>query len=244
MIEFGFNLSDTLPLEQEIEFAQRHGFTFFQVWYDYRGFSFNNQRSNDVQLLNDSCFPMLIHAVVDIVEFEQEAEHLAENLKPLEITEVIIHPIVRKELSRVEIMDRLCHGAHDLIDRVFSKTLTIFFENNCRLVPVLHSVEDLKEFFTCVPRAEFLLDVAHMDNYDHLQQITNVRFPQILHIADRHLECVHEHLPIGQGNIDFERVFKSTLQDFEGRIVLEVPFNAEARQGSKQAIERILRTCA
>ena len=44
----------------------------------------------------------------------------------------------------------------------------------------------------------------------------------MLHVADRHLEVVHEHLPIGEGNIDFDYVFGNILSDFDGKIILEV----------------------
>ncbi len=31
--------------------------------------------------------------------------------------------------------------------------------------------------------AEQLLDVAHIDNYEHLQEIINIKYPKCLHVA-------------------------------------------------------------
>ena len=91
--------------------------------------------------------------------------------------------------------------------------------------------------FSINPNLQFLIDVAHIDNYEHLKSMLKIRMPKILHIADRHLEQIHEHLPIGQGNIDYKYIFTNILNGFDGKIVLEIIQSSNDMINSKAKIE-------
>ena len=119
--------------------------------------------------------------------------------------------------------------------------IIIHLENNSKLDPLFSDPEEVKLMFEKNPNVEFLLDVAHIDNYDHLKAMMKIKKPKILHIADRHLEVIHEHLPIGQGNIDYNYSFKNVLSDFDGRIILEIVQSSKDIIESKLKIEEYYR---
>ena len=239
-IEFGFNVSHTIPFPEEVAFAQTHGFSCLQLWYDSRGFSVHNTEPDDIQPFQTCEIPLLVHAALDVNEFETHLDILSEYLSDLQLTEVIIHPVSRGNITRTEAMERLCYWAEQGVQRFNAQGITLFLENNSKLECVLQTIQEIQQVFTHAPQAELLLDVAHMDDYEHLRQTLEVKYPRILHVADRHLEHVHEHLPLGDGNIDFELVFGTFLKDFTGKIIFEVPFEFDARLRSKQRLEQVL----
>jgi len=52
---------------------------------------------------------------------------------------------------------------------------------------------------------------------------------------------VHEHLPVGQGELDFKTIFENYLKDFDGKIIFEVVSdNDEDIINSKTLIQKIL----
>ena len=73
-----------------------------------------------------------------------------------------------------------------------------------------------------------------------MKQIVAVKMPKLLHIADKHFDVIHEHLPIGQGDIDYERIFDNELREFQGKIILEVIQSDEAVISSRDKIRTIL----
>lgn len=89
------------------------------------------------------------------------------------------------------------------------------------------------------PKLEFLLDLAHINDYEVLKQIVKVKMSKVLHIADRHFDVIHEYLPIGQGDIDFEYVFSNILTGFQGKVILEIIQSEEDIINSKQGIENL-----
>ena len=100
---------------------------------------------------------------------------------------------------------------------------TLFIENNSIIDVINYTIEDLKIVFNANPNVELLLDLAHIDSYEHLRNIIEVKYPQMLHISDKHFSVKHEHLPIGTGNLDFELIFSKYLGNFNGGIILEIP---------------------
>lgn len=91
------------------------------------------------------------------------------------------------------------------------------------------------------PEVEFLLDVAHISSYKHLEELVAVKMPKKLHIADKRFNIPHEHLPIGKGNIDFTYVFSNVLRKFNGDIIFEVVEEDDIVIDSKRSIIEILK---
>ena len=124
---------------------------------------------------------------------------------------------------------------------VFSgEGITIFLENNSKLDPIFTNINEIEIMFKEIPQLEFLIDLAHIDSYEHLKQMVDIKMPKILHIADRHLGVVHEHLPIGEGNIDFKYTFDNILNHFNGKIILEIIQGDKEIIDSKFIIESLL----
>jgi hypothetical protein len=81
---------------------------------------------------------------------------------------------------------------------------------------------------------------AHIDNYTHLREMVQIKYPKILHITDRPLKDIHNHVPIGQGDIDFRYIFKEILPNYDGRVIIEVFQNDEGIINSKNYIKMLL----
>jgi len=63
----------------------------------------------------------------------------------------------------------------------------------------------------------------------------------MLHIADRRFSSNHEHLPIGEGEIDFELVFSKYLSGFNGKVILEISEDENVVVDSMEKYEKLLK---
>lgn len=183
-------------------------------------------------------FPAIIHAVLDINEFEKHIPKLVEILKYLGHDELIIHPICESEEITPKTIYKLSYKVRIALYELEKESITLYLENNSRIDPIFNELNDIEIMFQQNPKLEFLLDVAHIDNYEHFESMIKIKAPKILHIADRHLEIAHEHLPIGQGNIDYKHVFTNILNKFDGKIVLEIVQSLEDIIDSRNKIEK------
>ncbi|MCT4598804.1 MAG: hypothetical protein N4A50_13105 [Vallitalea sp.] len=57
-------------------------------------------------------------------------------------------------------------------------------------------------------------------------------------LADKHFDVIHEHLPLGKGELDFGYVFSNALGDFNRDLVIEVVTNNEDIIDSRERISR------
>lgn len=115
-----------------------------------------------------------------------------------------------------------------------------FKKGDLILDKINYTPNDLKVVFDRNPDVELLLDIAHIDDYKHLQEILEVKFPKCLHIADKRFSEAHEHLPIGEGDLDFELIFQNYLKGYDGKIIFEVVDTDEKIIRSKNIIQSIL----
>ncbi|MHC9344883.1 sugar phosphate isomerase/epimerase, partial [Clostridium perfringens] len=74
--------------------------------------------------------------------------------------------------------------------------INLFLENNSNLDPIFKTTDEIQKIFIKNADLEFLLDIANIDNINHLQDLIIIKYPKILHIEDRHFDVIHEHLPI------------------------------------------------
>jgi len=100
--------------------------------------------------------------------------------------------------------------------------IKLFLENNSKIDPINYNVKDLEIIFTQNLDIELLLDIAHIDDYKHLENIIKIKKPKMLHIVDKNFDIDHEYLAVGEGKIDFEYIFNEILIDFKGKIIFEV----------------------
>ena len=154
--------------------------------------------------------------------------------------EVAIHPICESEAITSDTIHKLSRQVSYALEKLSDKGITLYLENNSRLDPIFNTPEDIGIIFRDNPNLEFLLDIAHIESYEHLEHIVATKMPKALHIADKHFDVVHEHLPIGHGDIDFNYIFNNILREFNGKIILEVIQSDEAVITSRDKIRSIL----
>lgn len=216
--------------KDEVDFSRENGFEFMQLWYDRNGIAMKKD-SNPIEAIISNKYPVIIHAVLDIIDFDEHVPKLKEILSNIGGDEIIIHPISESMPITGDSIINLSQKI-DYAYEEFSKIgVSMILENNSMNDPIFCSVEDIKYIFDRNPQIDFVLDLAHIKDYDHLKKIIEVKKPKMLHIADKHFDAVHEHLPVGQGELDFGMIFKDILPDFHGKIILEIV------QSSKEIVE-------
>lgn len=240
MPEIGCLARFSYPYEKEVEFAKENDFKIMQVWYDKYGIKNHESEISRMNKIIDYAFPAIIHAVLDINDIEQHIEKLIVTLKRLNHKELIIHPICHSE----EINETTIYKLSDIISRVLVLLkpygIKLYLENNSKLDPIFSTSKEAEIMFTHNPDLEFLLDIAHIYSYQHLKELVAIKIPKILHVTDKHFNVIHEHLPIGYGEIDFKYIFNEVLCNFDGKIILEVTKENKDIIKSKEIIETIL----
>jgi sugar phosphate isomerase/epimerase len=224
----------------EVDFAIRHGFDLMQIWYDRNGIALNEDSFPKENIIKELSFPTIIHAVLDINEFEEHVPKVIDILGSLRHKEVIIHPICESEEITSATIHKLSKQVAYALEKFSHKGITLYLENNSRLDPIFNSPKEIEIIFSDNVNLEFLLDIAHIESYQHLEQIVAVKMPKVLHIADKHFNVIHEHLPVGQGEIDYKYIFNNALREFSGKIILEVIQSDEDVIGSRDKIKNIL----
>ncbi len=240
MATFGCLARYFRSLESEVAFARANGFAFLQLWYDHRGLCLDGSSPVDLVRIRNAGMPTIIHAVMELQALEAGAADLLDTVQALDHRELIIHPVCQEEPITAAATGRLSAAMGRLLATLRPRGVTVFLENNSRLDPIFQTVEDVDRVLGENPDLEFLLDVAHMDDLDHLRRLVAIKRPRLLHVADRRQATVHEHLPIGEGDIDFGYVFREILPDYRDRIILEVVQGDEAIVASRTRLEGLL----
>jgi len=239
VIEFGRALRWYNDYDNEIEFSKQNGFGFMQIWFSKEKLLINNIEEPIEAYLKARNFPLVIHAVFEPDDFVVHDDILIEILKYLGHSEVIIHPVSSQSK---EISDTANRDLSENIKRINAKFkdngIVLYVENNSRLDKLNYTIDDLSLFFAANPDVELCLDIAHIDSYEHLQDIIKVKYPRMLHISDKRFSVEHEHLPIGMGDLDFELIFSKYLRDFNGKIILEIPEEDDVIIDSMAKIQR------
>ena len=223
MIKYGRSARWYNNYDTEVEFCKIHGFDFMQIWYKDGQLQFDKLAAPKEKAILDADFPIILHALFDINDYDKYAKDLLRTLKFLRHDEVIIHPVcLPVSLINRDTIRILSENNKKITEMFFCDGIKVYIENNGRECPLNYTPEELSLVFAESPKTELLLDIAHIDNYEHLHQIIKVKYPKCLHIADRHFSVGHEHLPLGQGDIDFKHIFSKHLEHFDGKIVFEV----------------------
>ena len=208
--------------EDEVEFSIRHGFDFMQLWYRNGDLSMGTLPHPRAQYVKDVGYPVILHAVFELADFDRWGDDLLDRSEFLGQREVIVHPVCKTVPIGPETGRILAQKAGLLARKAHARGMVLELENNSVLDGFHCTPEELHQVFDGNPLLEQLLDVAHIDSYEHLQRIIQVRYPKSLHVAGKHLNARHEHLSLTQGDLDYIRVFREYLPDFDGRIILEV----------------------
>lgn len=222
MIQIGCCARYFNKYEDEVKFAIENGVDFMQLWYDKDGLGLHKNNGPKAKIIKEHGFPTIIHAVLDINEIEEHIPVLLEHIKFLGHKNLIIHPICMSEEITDETIYKLSDKISYALTHLRKHNITLYLENNSLKNPIFTSKRELEIMFSKNNDLELLLDIAHIQSYEHLCDLMAVKYPKILHVADKHFDVMHEHLPIGQGELDYNHIFNNIIKDFDGKIVVEV----------------------
>ena len=239
MVEIGCLANFNFTYKSEIEFANNNNFKLVQIWYDKNGILLSKDH-DPIKSISDSRFPAIIHAVLDINEFDEHIPRILENLKLLGHRELIIHPVCKSENYTESTIQKLSQKVEFAYVKLSKAGISLYIENNSKLDPLLNTPEEVDFLFQENPGVKFILDVAHIQDYDHLNAMVKSKFPEMLHVADKHFNIIHEHLPIGEGEIDFKYIFSNSLKEFRGKIILEIIQSKDDIIRSREKLEEVL----
>ncbi len=222
MVKIGCTARFNNLYEEEVDFAEKNNFKLMQVWYDKDGIRNHESEENRLEKIIHYGFTTIIHALLDINEIEQHTLNLVKILNRLNHKELIIHPICRSEAISENTIYKLSNIIQRALELLNNNGITLYLENNSKLDPIFSTSKEIEIVFTNNPDLEFLVDIAHMYSYEHLKEMVSIKTPKILHIADKHFNTIHEHLPIGYGEINFKYIFDKVLYNYDGKIILEI----------------------
>lgn len=228
------------PYEEEVEFAKENNFKLMQVWYDKDGIRNHKSENNRLDKIISYGFSTIIHAVLDINEIEEHIDKLIKILGELKHRELIIHPVCHSEVIDENTIYKLANIISKALVMLKPHGITLYLENNSKLDPIFSTSKEIEIMFNQNPELEFLLDIAHIYDYQHLKEMVSVKVPRILHITDKHFDIIHEHLPVGHGEINFRYIFNEILCNYDGKIIFEVTEENADIVRSKEIIESLL----
>jgi sugar phosphate isomerase/epimerase len=238
-MEYGRSIRWFNNYRDEIEFSSLNKFSFMQIWFVKAELILDKVLSPKEQYVLNSNFPVIIHAVYDINDYDKYNSELVRILKFLNHKEVIIHPVCETIPVSAETIYVLADNIYKTNQLFKASNIKLYIENNSVIDKINYTPNDLKIVFDRNPDVELLLDIAHIDDYNHLQKILEVKFPKCIHIADKRFSVEHEHLPIGHGELDFELIFQNYLKGYDGKIIFEVVDTDEEIIKSKNTIQTV-----
>ena len=248
MIRIGRNLRDLdCPFNDEVTFSYKTKFDIIQVWYN-RGKIDALYELNPIKILKKSPIKSIVHALFDINDFDCYEDDLINKLIELNHEELILHPVIKTVDINKKSIKELEEKVLKLLHKLDKLNIRVYIENNHNDMQCFYTPEQWKKFFKKAPKnTEFLIDIVHVlynDDYDLLKKLISVKRPKALHIADTIKGKVgkkHLHLPIGDGMINFEKIFNEILPNYDDLIILEIKNTDEKILHSKKVLENILK---
>jgi sugar phosphate isomerase/epimerase len=240
MIKFAFGVDRFKRLSDEVNFAKENGFSFLQIWYDNNGISINREDLPAEISLKTINVPFIFHAVLKPIEFKTNMPIISKLLTRFKHDKLIIHPVCDPNnipLNRIELLNENIKIALKSLAPLHIK---LFLENNSKIEPLFQTPSEIEFIFKKNPTVELLLDIAHIDDYNYMENVVKIKYPKLLHCADRDLKVTHDHLPLGKDNIDFAKIFSEIIPDFEGGIIFEIFQSNEDRKKAIDLIRKIL----
>lgn len=237
MITIGRGIRWYNEYQAEVDFCRKHHFDFMQLWFKNGDILVDTIPPPKVSHIRSVGFPVILHAVFEPDDFTQYGDQLLDIAAELGHSEVIVQPVCTKTKITADTEYLLAEQAQGFSAKARSRGMVWYLENNSALDGFHCRKDEVEIVFHADSYVEQLLDVAHTESYQHLQDIVSVKFPKCLHVAGKHFSVVHEHLPLTQGDIDYRLVFNTFLQGFDGRIILEVDGTDEELIQSKKLID-------
>lgn len=226
-MKIGMCVRSVERFEAEIEFARKHGFDFVKLWYDDNGLGVLGKGNIRIEDVARSSMPVVLHVGIKVPDIFNHFTRVCEIAEAVSALTVVIHPWLRAEHTEQKSNLLLAEGLQKSIGVFHRKEIDVALANNCRLFPVCYTEEQLNEIFLNNPGLDFFLDVAHTDDLAHSKALISQKRPSGLFVSDRRFSVHHEHLPAGEGNVDFQSIFNDLLPGFKGSIVIEIDTSDE-----------------
>jgi sugar phosphate isomerase/epimerase len=228
-LRIGRNIRDLeIPFKAEVSFSLENNFDIIQLWY-HKGIIDMTYESDPVSAIKNSGINTIIHGAFDINDFDKYEDDFINKLIELKMHEVILHPMIKSETVNNVTDKVLVEKVLGMCNKLNNLNITVYIENNHSHMQSFYTPDQWKYFWSLAPKnTEFLLDIVHVlfcDDYDHLKELVNIKYPKALHVADTVKGMVgskHTHLPIGNGIIDFEKIFNEILPNYDGLIIMEI----------------------
>lgn len=218
----GYRMSGCKAYEEEVRFCKENGFNLLEIEFQKGEFLTGQLDEVCAEVVKNKGLPVVVHAVLDVTDFEVYGDDLVEWVGMLGSQDVVLCAVCENQEIDANIHMELGEQIGRLAAKLAAQGATLYIENNGSEMPLVYTAEHLSMILEKNPGVEFLLNLAHIDNDTHLGELVRVKSPKCLHISDKRFGMPHEHLPLGEGNLDYERIFKKYLHDFEGKVILEV----------------------
>ena len=241
MVKKGISLSFKENYLDEIDYVRSLGFEFFQIWFINGTINVETLQEPKEEAIKDAKFPIILHVLFDLPDFEKYSKKLLYLIDYFEHKEVIIHPVCKTEQITKNTIFQLERKIGIIYKELKIRNVKLYVENNSVIDGFFNTVSDLRIIFDKYQDIGLLLDIAHINNYDHLKEIVQMRFPECIHITDKHFGISHEHLPLGEGELDFNMIFGNILKGYDGRIILEIIHSKNAIEKSNKILEKIFK---
>lgn len=247
MIRIGRNLRDLdCPFLDEIMFSYESKFDIVQVWYKC-GKIDALYDIDPIKTLKKAPIDSIIHAAFDIDDFDYYENDLIDKLIELNHKELVLHPMIKTTEVNPKTVKELQNKVLRLLHKLDKLNITVYVENNHKDMKCFYTPSQWKNFFEKAPKnTEFLLDIVHVlykDDYEFIKKLVSIKRPKALHIADTvrgKIGSKHLHLPIGNGIINFEKIFTEIIPNYNDLIILEIKNTDKNILNSKEKIENIL----
>lgn len=224
---------------EEIEFAKTHGFSSLQFGGRETGLN-EEELGGSFENVAQALQAANITAVMEIVVRLTKAGVTKSGLSPLEMLQtnlpairalpchsahlhlVHVEPMSQAELRELEaaFAPQFAQGVALAKEGGFRFG---FEHNEINLQSFFNTPESCRNLLDAVPELHFVWDFNHT-LAEHVP-IYKSLIPRMsmLHISDTPLPETNHHLPLGQGNIDFEDHFSALRQaNFSGAAILEI----------------------
>ena len=186
MISIGRGIRWYNNYQCEVDFCIKHGFDFMQIWFKDGDICINDIPNPKEQYIKRIGFPVILHAVFTPDDFVKYGDRLLEVVEYLDMNKVIVHPVCDKANVPHNIKHLLTENVKSFSKKAAAKNIIWYLENNS-IIDLFHCTsDDIQAIFNADNYVEQLLDVAHVDNYQHLKQIIDVKYPKCLHVAGKH----------------------------------------------------------
>lgn len=123
--------------------------------------------------------------------------------------------------------------------------IAIAFEHNEPAVGLVASSDACRRLLKAVPGLRFVWDINHTPIEDISAFRALIDDMIVVHASDTPLPKLNHHLPLGQGNVDFESHLVSLKNHgFQGTIVLEIgglPVSGGVGKDTDEALSESLR---